>query len=202
MPYKISIAPKHLIHQQLQIRLFVVVNGDKNHAGVFEQAFGDDEAWIHKGKPRGVGTFAGEGADAGDFGVGQAQFFLQLLVGELEIVAVNKAVRAGVVGRVNVNDIHFAGVGVLKVFEGVEVVAGDKDILAVAIFGGGVMGGVGDEDGFGFQARLEFGVVLADEAELVTVADFVGVADGAGDTSDSGTNVGSDGGTETAADNF
>ncbi|MDR0536129.1 MAG: hypothetical protein LBG65_07305 [Puniceicoccales bacterium] len=87
-------------------------------------------------------------------------------------------------------------------FETVQVVAGDEDVSAGGIFGLGVVGGVGDEDGFGLQARLEFGVILADKTKLVAVTDFVGIAGDSGEAFDSGNSVGGDGRTESAASEF
>ncbi len=84
--------------------MFVVVDGDEDNATVGEQSFGDAEAARHEGEPFGVAV--------GVFGVD---------VG----IVVDKVFVSGVVWRIDVDYVDFAGVGVGEGSEGFEVIALD-----------------------------------------------------------------------------
>ncbi len=71
--------------------MLVVVDGDENDAAVGEELFGDAEASVHKGKPLGMAVRV-------------------LLV--YKRVVVDKVLISGIVRRVDVDYIDFAGVGV------------------------------------------------------------------------------------------
>ena len=84
-----------------------------------------------------------------------------------KFVGIDKAVGAGVVGRVDVNHLHAAGVGFLQDFQGFEVFRLDKQIArAVKIHRFGAAGGKGVE-----SRRLQraVGIGFARPVELVTL---------------------------------
>ena len=85
-----------------------------------------------------------------------------------EFVGINKGIAAGVVGRVDVNHLHAAGVGFLQDFQGFEVFGFDKHVLrAVEIcrffFTGNERAGSG-------ALQVEIGGGFACPIELITFA--------------------------------
>ena len=74
-----------------------------------------------------------------------------------KFVEIDKAVAAGVVGRVDVNHLHAASVGFLQDFQGFQIFRLDKQIArAVKIHGFGAAGGKGVERG-GLQCAVGIG---------------------------------------------
>lgn len=82
---------KHTIAQQFEVCLLVIVYGYENDAAVGEKLFSDTEALLHKGKPLGM----------------TVRVFLVH-----KRVVVDKVLVSGIVRRVDVDYIDFAGVGV------------------------------------------------------------------------------------------
>lgn len=95
-----SIFSEHAIAEQLQVCLLVVVDGDENDAAVGEELLGDAEASVHKGKPLGMA-------------VRVFPFYIRYLtIIVTEIIVIRKILVSGIVRRVDVDYIDFAGVGV------------------------------------------------------------------------------------------
>jgi len=121
--YKI-IFPEHLITQEFEICLFVIVDGDEDHSAVGEEVFGEFKAFCHEGEPVGV-------AERGVFRDGDA-------VGEFgreTFVTVAETIRAGVVRRVDVDDVHLAAVRVVQARQRVVVLPFDQNMARFAVVG-------------------------------------------------------------------
>ena len=95
-----------------------------------------------------------------------------------KFVEIDKAVAAGVVGRVDVNHLHAASVGFLQDFQGFQIFRLDKQIArAVKIHGFGAAGGKGVESrclqravGIGFARPIKL-VTLVLMREIVRAED-------------------------------
>lgn len=112
MSNKVSFA-KNFITKQLDIRLLVVVDGDEDNTSVAEEFLGYAQAFRHERQPLGV-TVAVFGVDVG--------------------VVIDEVFVAGVVGRIDVDDVDFSGVGIGQGGEGFEVVALYDDVVRIVNF--------------------------------------------------------------------
>lgn len=90
--------PKHLITQQLQLRLFVVVNRNEDHAVVAQQVFGQQQARVHEAEPAAVRACAVDVLDVVDVVGAVAQLRQHFALFGAEVVAVDEGVALGVVG--------------------------------------------------------------------------------------------------------
>ena len=88
--------------------MFVVVDRDKDNTSVREKMFGDAEAFAHKGEP---------------FAVAVAVLAID------KAVVVNEVLVARVVGRVDIDDVNLAFVGIREGGEGFEVVTLNQDMV-------------------------------------------------------------------------
>ena len=88
---------KYLIAEEFEVGLLVVVDGDKDNPSVGEEMFGDAEAFAHKGEP---------------FAVAVAVLAIDKAVVVYEVLV------ARIVGRVNVDDINPAFMGISEGGEG------------------------------------------------------------------------------------
>ena len=120
--------PKNLIAQQLQLRLFVVVNRNEDHAIVAQQVFGQQQARVHEREPAAVGAGAVDVFDVVDVVRGVPQLSEHLALAGGEVVAVNEGVVLGVVRRVDVDQLDLAEIAVAQQAQGVEVVALDEQV--------------------------------------------------------------------------
>ena len=85
-----------------------------------------------------------------------------------EFVGINKGIAAGIVGRVDVNHLHAAGVGFLQDFQGFEIFGFDKHVLrAVEIYGFFFAGGKRARSG---ALQVEICGGFARPIELITFA--------------------------------
>ena len=99
---------EHLITEQFEVGLLVVVDRDKDNPTVGEEVFGDAEAFAHKGEP---------------FAVAVAVLAVD------KAVVVNEVLVARVVGRVDIDDVNLTFVGIREGGEGFEVVALNQDMI-------------------------------------------------------------------------
>ena len=129
--------------------LFVVVDGDEDCAVVGQEFFEEVEAGPHHAEPFVVAfqVLAVHGAVLAE------PFAHQ---GAVDLVVVDPAFVAGVVGRVDVDAFDAAGVAGEEGFEGVEVVAVDDEVVV----GVGVAGGVEGSGGVGNQGAVGDGEVV------------------------------------------
>ena len=127
-----TLLSKHFITEEFEVSLFVVVDGDEDNPSVGEQTFGDAEAFGHEGEPLAVAV---------------------VVVGIDVLVVIDEVAVAGVVGRVDIDDVDAALVGVGEGGEGFEVVALDKDVVG----GGGRRAG-----DVAFRHFVEYGQVGAE----------------------------------------
>ena len=131
------LSPEDLIHDDLEVVGFVIVDGDPD-ASVFGEHFAEEfEAGIHHAQPMGV----------------------------FQVVVVVLEGAAGVVGRVDEDALDAAGVEGQQRLEGLQIVALDEHVLglliAVGELGHGLQQAVGDAGGgafiFGSGEPIELG---------------------------------------------
>ena len=102
------VSAKYLVAEEFEVGLFVVVDGDKDNPSIGEQTLGDAETFAHKGEP---------------FAVAVAVLAVH------KAVVIDEVLVARVVGRVDIDDIHLALVGVGERGQRLQVVALDKDMV-------------------------------------------------------------------------
>ena len=106
--------PKHFITQQLQLRLLVVVNADKDDAVVAQQVFGQQQARVHERQPPAVGACAVDVFDVVDVVPRVAQLLQHLRLLGRKVVAVDEGVALGVVGWVYIDQLDLAKVALTQ----------------------------------------------------------------------------------------
>ena len=132
---KETILAKHLITHQLQICLLIVIYRDKDNTILCKQISRQHQSRIHKHQPCRMGRAAalGEIEDALGFILGDRKLACKFFDLETKRVIVDKAVRTGVIRRIDVDALHLPLLGLQEVLQRVEVVAGDIDILTLRI---------------------------------------------------------------------
>jgi len=109
------------------------------------------------------------------FVFGNVELLLKGFCGVTEVVAVDKTVTPGVIGRVYVDAFDALAVGFQEVFQPVQVVAGDVDVFALGIFGEAVVRFIGYDDGGGIGTGEELGIAFPEELQLVAFVYDIGM---------------------------
>jgi hypothetical protein len=103
--------------------LFIVVNGNKNHAGIRQEFMQNFDAWPHHGEP---------------FVMSFEVFLFHRVAGLLDplaheraadVVVVTPTFVAGVIGRVNVDAVHLAGIHRQQRLERVQIVPVNNQVV-------------------------------------------------------------------------
>ena len=102
------ISSKHLITQQLQLCLLIIINGDKDNALIRQQLLGNLQALVHKREPLGV-TVA--------------------VLGVHKRVVVDEVLVARIIRRIDIDDVYLSLMGIGEGGEGFQVVALNKDMV-------------------------------------------------------------------------
>ncbi len=125
---KVSLS-ENLIHQQAQRRHLVVVDGNEDGAVLAQELLQQNEARIHHRQPAVVP-------------VQRLAFLADHLAQPLadlravDVVVVNPALVAGVVGRVDVDALHLSGIAGQQGLERMQVVALHDQVAAVSVAAG------------------------------------------------------------------
>ncbi len=85
--------PKNLVAKHAQVRLFIVVNADKNKSVIFQQIFRQTKAVIHEREPLTV-----------------AKTIFQVYI----FVVIDKIMTAGVIRRINIDEVNVLFVSVVE----------------------------------------------------------------------------------------
>ena len=93
------------------------------------------------------------------------QTFGKILGSKIELVIIHKAVRACVVGRVDINHLHLAAIRFYQMLQRVQVVAADINILAVAVLGLGIVLLVGTNERGSIHVGEHTSIVFAQPVE-------------------------------------
>lgn len=164
--YNIIFLKKYFITYRTKIFNFMVIDTDENSSVVAEEFACEAETWIHHVAPVGVVAAVG-------FGVGTAflsGLLLVILDWVIEFVVVHEVV-AGVVWRVNVDQLDLAMVGALEQFQDFEVVAFDVEVLGGVPVDAFVL--LRAQGRGGGSLGLADGVALARPGERVAFLTFV-----------------------------
>ena len=128
--------PKNFIAQDFQIRLFVVVNADENHAIVLEQIASKFQTRIHKCQPRRMGTRTALFHLQNFFNTFRfdAKFFFKIFFIKIKAIVIDEVVGACVIRRINVDAFYLTFVRMTQMLEHFQVIARKVKIFAFFIF--------------------------------------------------------------------
>ena len=103
---------ENAITKQFQVCLFVIVNGNKNHAVIGQQIAGKLQPARHKGEPRRVRSRAATGKVEylGGLLLADAQLGRELFGCKSKAVVIHKTVGSGIIRRVDIDALHRSGV--------------------------------------------------------------------------------------------
>ena len=117
--------PKHIVAKQLEVSLLVIVNRDKDNPILRQQFTSQLQAGRHKHQPGRVCATAtrGEVKDALCLILVDTQLPGQFLCCEAKLVVIDETIRAGIVGRVDIDAFHPSGIRLQQVFERIEIIS-------------------------------------------------------------------------------